>query len=89
MVDAKIFDRMKAELSEEEFAVESKKMQILDLLLTVDDLLVAKFFDVDSNELLEEKIKVLTALKEGKAISDIPRYYDVLELYPGNEIHWD
>jgi len=89
MLDAKILDRMKEELSAEEFAVESKKMQILDLLLNSDDLLVTKFFDTDSNELLDEKIEVLTALKEGKAIADIPNYYNVLELYPGNEVHWD
>lgn len=89
MVDAKILDRMKEELSSEEFAVESKKMQILDLLMTIDDLLVTKFFDTDSDELLDEKIEVLVALKDGKAISDIPNYYDVLELYPGNETHWD
>jgi len=89
MLDAKILDRMKEELSAEEFTVESKKMQILDLLLNSDDLLVTKFFDTDSNELLDEKIEVLTALKEGKVIADIPNYYDVLELYPGNKVHWD
>lgn len=43
----------------------------------------------DSNMLLDEKIEVLTALKEGKHISDIPNFYDILELYPKKGTHWD
>jgi hypothetical protein len=39
--------------------------------------------------LLDEKIEVLTALKEGKHISDIPNFYDILELYPKKGTHWD
>ena len=41
-----------------------------------------QFFDLDSDELLDEKIRVLTALKDGKQIADIPNFYDILELYP-------
>lgn len=48
-----------------------------------------QFFDLDSDELLDEKIRVLTALKDGKQIADIPNFYDILELYPKNGEHWD
>ena len=47
-----------------------------------------QFFDLDSDELLDEKIRVLTALKDGKQIADIPNFYDILE-YPKNGEHWD
>lgn len=89
MVDAKILDRMKEELSAEEFAVESKKMQIFDLLMQVSFPPFEQFFDSDSDELLDEKIEVLTALHEGKSLAQIPLFYDVLELYPKDETHWD
>nr|DAE00881.1 MAG TPA: hypothetical protein [Myoviridae sp. ctoIO8] len=48
-----------------------------------------QFFNLDSDELLDEKIEVLTALKEGKSISEISKFYDILELYPKDGIHWD
>ena len=48
-----------------------------------------QFFDLDSDELLDEKIRVLTALKDGKQIADIPNFYDILESYPKNGEHWD
>lgn len=67
---------------------EKKKLKVLDLLFAVDDLLVKQFFDVDSDKLLDEKIEVLSALKKGVAPADIPKYYDVLELYPKDEM-WD
>ena len=65
-----------------------KKIKIMDLLLEVNCYEVDKFFDDESDEMLDEKIEVLTALKEGKPIGEIPKFYDVLELMPKNEI-WD
>ncbi len=65
-----------------------KKEQIFDLLMSVDDDLIRRYFDPDSNELLDEKIEVLTSLKEGKTISEIPKYYDILELLPKEGV-WD
>lgn len=65
-----------------------KRLKIIDLLPRVNDDLVRRYFDYDSNRLLDDKIEVLTALKDGKAIKDIPKYYDILELLPKNE-HWD
>lgn len=60
----------------------------MDLLLEVNCYEVDKFFDDESDEMLDEKIEVLTALKEGKPIGEIPKFYDVLELMPKNEM-WD
>ena len=66
-----------------------KKVQIMDLLFDVADYEVSKFFDMESDKMLDEKIEVLTALKEGKPIKDIPKYYDILELMPKNGEIWD
>ena len=68
-----------------------KKVKIMDLLLETagKSIEVDKFFDVDSNELLDEKIEVLTALKNDKPIAEIPKFYDVLELYPKDGEIWD
>lgn len=65
-----------------------KKDLIFELRLEIDDYLVNKFFDTDSDKLLDDKIEVLKALIDGKTPSEIPKYYDVLELYPEDE-HWD
>ena len=65
-----------------------KKEKIMDLLFEVANYEVMQFFDVDSDKMLDEKIEVLTALKEGKPIAKIPKFYDVLELYPKNQM-WD
>lgn len=47
-----------------------------------------KYFDINSNRFLDEKIEVLEALKSGKTISEIPKFYDILELMPKEGI-WD
>lgn len=67
---------------------EEKLVKIYNLLWEVDDVLVHRFFDWDSENLLDEKIEVLTALKNGKKPSEIPKYYDILEEYT-NDQHWD
>lgn len=68
--------------------MEEKKLKILELLSEVSEPFL-QFFDVDSDEMLDDKIEVLTALKEGKTISEIPKFYDVLELYPPEGEMWD
>ena len=65
-----------------------KKIEIMNLLIEVDDELANKFLDVDSDKLLDEKIEVLKALKDGKKPDEIEKYYKVLELYPEGEM-WD
>lgn len=68
-----------------------KMMQIYNLHAEVKykDELVAKFFDLDSEEQLDLKIKVLTQLKDGVPPIDIPEYYSILELYPADGELWD
>lgn len=76
-------------MSPEESEIAIKKAWIDDLLMEVNFVPFEQFFDSDSDKLLNEKIEVLTAMKEGKAIPDIPNFYDILELYPKEEVHWD
>lgn len=67
---------------------EEKLMKVYALLAEVSDVLVDRFFDVDSEELLDEKIEVLTALKDGKSPDQIPHYYSILESFNPDQ-HWD
>lgn len=66
--------------------MEDKKIKILELLSQVYDPML-EFFDIDSDKMLDDKIEVLTDLVNGKTISQIPKFYDVLELYPKDM--WD
>ena len=69
-----------------------KKIKIFELLSKVYDPLLC-FFNVDSDEMLDLKIEVLTDLKNGKTISEIPKFYEILELYPEEKdrevVLWD
>ena len=67
---------------------EEKLMKVHALLAEVSDVLVDRFFDADSEELLDEKIEVLTALKNGKKPEEIPKYYAILEKFTPDQ-HWD
>lgn len=66
--------------------MEEKKIKIMQLLSEIYEPML-EFFDVDSDKMLDEKIKVLTDLRNGKTIADIPNFYDILELYPKDM--WD
>lgn len=67
-----------------------KHLKINKLLIEVSDLIVNKFFDSDSDKMLDEKIEVLEKLKQGIPPADIPNYYKILELYPEDtESTWD
>ena len=66
-----------------------KMIQVMELYAEVDDLLVHKFFDLDSEEQSDLKIEVLTKLKNGVPPCDIPEYYSILELYPTDNAMWD
>lgn len=69
--------------------MEEKMLKIHELLAQVDDLLINKFFDIESDKMLDEKIEVLTALANGKKPIEIPKYYDILELLPKDGQIWD
>lgn len=68
--------------------IQEKKLLIMDLLFEIDDHIFKQFFDIESDEMLDKKIEVLEKLKNGIQPADIPEYYEVLELYPEDEI-WD
>ena len=70
-----------------EYEIYEKKEKIRDLFYEVYQP-EFKYFDLDSDKLLDEKIEVLEALKKGKTIYEIPNFYDVLELMDFNQ-HWD
>lgn len=65
-----------------------KKIEIMSLLPLIDEPML-RFFDIDSDKMLDEKIKVLKDLKAGKTIAEIPTFYDILELYPADGEIWD
>lgn len=65
-----------------------KKIEILTLLTEVNEPML-RFFDTDSDKMLDKKIEVLKDLKAGKTIAEIPNFYDILELYPADEEIWD
>lgn len=68
--------------------MEEKKIQIMDLLSYAIGISEMKYFNLDSDELLDEKIEVLTQIKEGKTITEIPNFYKVLEDLPEDDM-WD
>ena len=67
---------------------QEKILQIVDLLAYSFGIPEMKYFNVESEKLLDEKIEVLTQIKEGKPIKDIPNFYKVLEDLPEEGI-WD
>ena len=69
-------------------SVEEKKVKIFDLLSSAIGIPEMKYFNLDSDELLDEKIEVLTQIKEGKTIAEIPNFYKVLEDLPEDDM-WD
>lgn len=71
-----------------EIEIIQKKERIRDLLIDVYEPEL-KFFDLESDKMLDEKIEVLEALKAGKPIADIPNFYKVLELMPEAGQMWD
>lgn len=68
---------------------EEKLMKIMRLLSYAIGIHEMVYFDVDSEELLDEKIEVLEQIKDGKKIQDIPHFYEVLEKLPGKGSLWD
>lgn len=68
--------------------MEEKKIQIMDLSSYAIGIPEMKYFNLDSDELLDEKIEVLTQIKEGKTIAEIPNFYKVLEDLPEDDM-WD
>lgn len=65
-----------------------KHIKIMDLFSYAIGIPEMRWFNLDSDELLDEKIEVLTQIKEGKTIAEIPNFYRVLEDLPEDGM-WD
>lgn len=60
---------------------EEKVLKVLFLYNDCVDPIVREFFDLDSEEMLDEKIRVLEELNAGTPRDEIPEYYNILEKY--------
>lgn len=66
-----------------------KKMKIANLFPGLAKFpMLINYFDLASNELLDEKINVLEMIDSGKSIAEIPGFYDIFELLPKDAL-WD
>lgn len=66
--------------------MEDKKGIIIALLMQINDPVLREFFDVDSNEMLDEKISILQRCANGENIMEIGLH--ILEKMPKDGI-WD
>lgn len=65
-----------------------KQIEVLDLFLCAELGPFARYFDLDSTELLDEKIRVLGEVIDGKHFDEIEGFMDIFELLPKEGI-WD
>lgn len=69
-----------------------KHFLMMQLLTEVRDPLIDKFFDINSDKMLDKKIKVLKQLANGEEPNSRD-FRDILELYPNknknNIVEWD
>ena len=66
--------------------MEDKKGEIIRLLMQINDPVLLEFFDIESNEMLDEKIEILQRCANGENIMEIG--LQILEKMPENGI-WD
>ena len=66
--------------------MEDKKGVIISLLMQINDPALLEFFDIDSNEMLDEKIAILQRCVNGENIMEIGLH--ILEKMPKEGI-WD
>lgn len=66
--------------------MEDKKGKIIDLLMQINDPVLLEFFDIESNEMLDEKIEILQRCANGESIMEIGLH--ILEKMPENGL-WD
>ena len=76
-------------MSEEEKQKIQNEMRLGELMPALLDYpALAKYFDVESEKMLDTKIRVLEELESGKKPNDIPDFYSIFELLPKEGI-WD
>lgn len=60
----------------------TKKNEIFELVDEIHHPTLLKYFDFESDEMLDKKLDVLRQMKKGKSLDDIDGGWDILELYP-------
>lgn len=63
-----------------------KKNEIMQLVDEIQFPVILEYFDFESDKDLDKKIRVLKQVKQGKSISEIDGFWDILELYPGEDV---
>lgn len=66
--------------------MEDKKGEIIKLLMQINDPVLLEFFDIDSDEMLDEKIDILQRCANGENIMEIGLH--ILEKMPKDGT-WD
>lgn len=66
--------------------MEDKKGEIIRLLMQIEDPALLEFFDIESNEMLDEKIEILQRCANGENIMEIGLH--ILEKMPKEGL-WD
>lgn len=66
--------------------MEDKKGEIISLLMQINDPVLLEFFDIESDEMLDEKIAILQRCANGENIMEIGLH--ILEKMPKSGI-WD
>lgn len=66
--------------------MEDKKGKIIELLMQINDPVLLEFFDIESDEMLDEKIEILQRCANGENIMEIGVH--ILEKMPKTGI-WD
>lgn len=68
----------------------NKQSEIFKLIANIPDPFLNRFFDFNSDKMLDKKIEVLKKLAAGATPREVTEYYDILELYPkDSDMPWD
>lgn len=72
----------------DELDILTKQTEVTSLFLRADLGRFAQYLDLDSTELLDEKMRVLGEVIDGKPIDEIEGFRDIFELLPEEGL-WD
>ena len=70
-----------------------KREKLFELYQKINSPFIISHFDIDSDELLDQKIEILQRVVDGQNIQDIENYLEILEKYPkqseNRKVFWD
>lgn len=72
----------------EDIGMLSKRIEVVDLFMQAHLGRLASYFDLDSTENLDDKIRVLREVIEGKPLDEIDGFMGIFELLPKDGL-WD